>query len=99
MSAVISIGELLGEGPPKQKPQRPPRGMKSIKLFGKRFRCGQMRSLDRSKLIINKAGIEVQRSVHERKNYDKFNKHYPHSSHRQQDRELRRRINPIDINL
>jgi len=87
MTATISMGELLGEEP--QKPKRPPRSPKQLKLTGRKFRVGQWRCIDRTKLIVNKAGKEVQRSVHERMNYD-ASKKYPHSSTRQRLRELRR---------
>lgn len=94
--AVISMHELLGEEPPK--PQRPPRGPKPLKLTGRKYRTGQWRCIDRTKLIINKAGKEIQRSVHERMNYD-ASKKYPHSSLKQQTKEIKRRFWPVDYNF
>ena len=73
-----------------------------FKPYGNRFRVGQYRSIDWSKVHLKTDAkgkdFEIKHDRSSRLNYD-ASKKYPYSSLRQQTRELRRMFLPVDINF
>lgn len=93
-------------GPSKSTTPKP-RGFNKapfqFKIYGRRFRIGQFRSIDLSKVHLketkNGKTIEIKHDRSSRLNYDASRK-YPHSSERQQIRTLKRvGVTTVDYTL